>query len=158
VIDVLNRPLQGWWSPRYGAIYRTPAAAIFGPKVMITNEMAGSGGDLMPWMFRYTHIGTLVGKHTWGSLIGVSQYPTPKEPAFDHLRLARTEPREFLKGQVECEQFLRPGSHFLEGIAERNKADLSGAASLALYRAVFKPGTVHQIHGDVVLLNDGDFA
>ena len=76
MIDVLNRPLQGWWSPRYGAIYRTPAAAIFGPKVMITNEMAGSGGDLMPWMFRYTHIGTLVGKHTWGSLIGVSQYPT----------------------------------------------------------------------------------
>ena len=76
VIDVLNRPLQGWWSPRYGAIYRTPAAAIFGPKVMITNEMAGSGGDLMPWMFRHTHIGTLVGKRTWGGLIGVSQYPT----------------------------------------------------------------------------------
>lgn len=75
IIDALNRPLQGWWSPRYGAIYRTPAAAIFGPKVMITNEMAGSGGDLMPWMFRHTHIGTLVGKRTWGGLIGVSQYP-----------------------------------------------------------------------------------
>ena len=54
VIDVLNRPLMGWWSPRYGAIYRTPAAAIFGPKVMITNEFAGSGGDMMPWMFRHT--------------------------------------------------------------------------------------------------------
>ena len=76
VIDVLNRPLEGWWSPRYGAIYRTPAAAIFGPKVMITNEMAGSGGDMMPWMFRHTHVGTLVGKRTWGGLIGVSQYPT----------------------------------------------------------------------------------
>jgi hypothetical protein len=35
VIDVLNRPLQGWWSPRYGAIYRTPAAAIFGPALEI---------------------------------------------------------------------------------------------------------------------------
>ena len=45
VIDVLNRPLQGFWSPRYGAIYRTPAASIFGPKVMIINEFAGSGGD-----------------------------------------------------------------------------------------------------------------
>ena len=75
VIDVMHRPLQGWWSPRYGAIYRTPAAAIFGPKVMITNEMAGSGGDMMPWMFRHTHIGTLVGKRTWGGLIGVSGYP-----------------------------------------------------------------------------------
>src|SRR6202050_1464536 len=76
VINVMNRPLEGWWSPRYGAIYRTPAAAIFGPKVMITNEMAGFGGDMMPWVFRHTHAGTLGGKRTWGGLIGVSQYPT----------------------------------------------------------------------------------
>ena len=76
IIEVMNRPLQGWWSARYGAMYRTPAAAIFGPKVMITNEMAGSGGDAMPWMFRNTKIGTLVGKRTWGGLVGVSQYPT----------------------------------------------------------------------------------
>jgi tricorn protease len=76
VIDVLTRPLQGWWSSRYGAIYRTPAAAIFGPKVMVINEFAGSGGDMMPWMFRRTKVGTLVGKRTWGGLVGVSQYPT----------------------------------------------------------------------------------
>jgi len=75
VIDVMNRPLQGWWSPRYGAIYRTPAAALFGPKVMITNEMAGSGGDMMPWMFHHTGTGTLVGKRTWGGLVGVGSYP-----------------------------------------------------------------------------------
>jgi tricorn protease len=75
VIEVLNRPLQGWWSPRYGAVYRTPAAAIFGPKVMIINEMAGSGGDAMPWMFRHNQTGTLIGKRTWGGLVGVSQYP-----------------------------------------------------------------------------------
>jgi tricorn protease len=76
VIEVLNRKLMGWWSPRYGAIYRTPAASIIGPKVMIVNEMAGSGGDAMPWMFRYTKTGPLIGKRTWGGLIGVSQYPT----------------------------------------------------------------------------------
>jgi tricorn protease len=75
VIEVLNRQLLGWWSPRWGAIYRTPAASVFGPKVMIINEMAGSGGDMMPWMFRYTKTGTLVGKRTWGGLVGVSQYP-----------------------------------------------------------------------------------
>ena len=75
VIDVLSRPLQGFWSPRYGAIYRTPAAAIFGPKVMIINEFAGSGGDCMPWMFHYNKIGTLVGKRTWGGLVGVGSYP-----------------------------------------------------------------------------------
>jgi tricorn protease len=75
IINAMNRPLQGWWSPRYGAIYRTPAASILGPKVMIINEFAGSGGDMMPWMFRYTKSGTLVGKRTWGGLVGVSQYP-----------------------------------------------------------------------------------
>jgi len=75
VIEVLNRKLLGYWSPRYGAIYRTSAASILGPKVMITNEFAGSGGDAMPWMFKYTHTGTLIGKRTWGGLVGVSQYP-----------------------------------------------------------------------------------
>jgi tricorn protease len=75
VIDVLSRPLEGFWSPRYGAIYRTPAAAIFGPKVMIINEFAGSGGDCMPWMFHYNKVGTLVGKRTWGGLVGVGAYP-----------------------------------------------------------------------------------
>ncbi|HLW76430.1 MAG TPA: PDZ domain-containing protein, partial [Bryobacteraceae bacterium] len=75
VINVLDRPLMGWWQPRWGAIYRTPAAQIFGPKVMIINEMAGSGGDMMPWMFHHTKTGTLVGKRTWGGLVGVSQYP-----------------------------------------------------------------------------------
>ena len=43
---------------------------------MIINEFAGSGGDMMPWMFRYTKTGTLVGKRTWGGLVGISQYPT----------------------------------------------------------------------------------
>ena len=75
IIESMRRQLMGWWSPRYGAIYRTPAASILGPKVMIINEMAGSGGDAMPWMFHYTKTGPLVGKRTWGGLIGISQYP-----------------------------------------------------------------------------------
>ncbi|HTS62090.1 MAG TPA: PDZ domain-containing protein [Candidatus Acidoferrales bacterium] len=75
IIEVLNRKLLAWWSPRYGALYRTPAASILGPKVMIINEMAGSGGDCMPWMFRYTKTGPLIGKRTWGGLIGVGAYP-----------------------------------------------------------------------------------
>ncbi len=76
VIEALNRKLLAWWSPRYGAMYRSPAASILGPKVMIINEMAGSGGDAMPWMFHYTKTGPLIGKRTWGGLIGISQYPT----------------------------------------------------------------------------------
>ena len=76
VIEAVNRKLLAWWSPRYGAMYRSPAASILGPKAMIINEMAGSGGDAMPWMFHYTKTGPLIGKRTWGGLIGISQYPT----------------------------------------------------------------------------------
>ncbi len=75
VINVLNRPLLSFNTFRYGAIQRSPAGAIPGPKVMIVNELAGSGGDMMPWMFRYTKTGTLVGKRTWGGLIGVLGFP-----------------------------------------------------------------------------------
>ena len=75
VIEVLNRPLLSWNSFRYGAVQKSPAGSIQGPKVMIVNEMAGSGGDMMPWMFRYTKTGTLVGKRTWGGLIGVLGFP-----------------------------------------------------------------------------------
>ena len=75
VIEVLRRPLMSYWAPRYGAIYRTPQGAIYGPKVMITNEYAGSGGDAMPWYFREGKLGTLVGTRTWGGLVGISGTP-----------------------------------------------------------------------------------
>ena len=76
IIQVLGRQLLSYWSPRYGAIYKTPSASIQGPKVMIANEYSGSGGDAMPWYFRYAKVGPLVGKRTWGGLVGISGYPT----------------------------------------------------------------------------------
>lgn len=51
VIDLLNRPLLSYWATREGKIFSTPAASIFGPKVMVINEFAGSGGDAMPQFF-----------------------------------------------------------------------------------------------------------
>ncbi len=82
IIDVLRRPLLSYWVPRYGATYQTPAGSIQGPKVMIINEFAGSGGDAMPYYFHETKIGTLVGKRTWGGLVGISQYPTLMDGGF----------------------------------------------------------------------------
>jgi tricorn protease len=76
IIHAMQRTLMSWWAPRYGAIYRTPQAAILGPKVMITNELAGSGGDAMPWYFREARLGPLVGKRTWGGLVGIGGIPT----------------------------------------------------------------------------------
>jgi len=60
---------------RHGEPIRTPNAAIPGPKVMIIDETAGSGGDLLPWMFRKFHLGPLVGKRTWGGLVGILGFP-----------------------------------------------------------------------------------
>ncbi|BCS31556.1 tricorn protease [Luteitalea sp. TBR-22] len=74
-IDLLRRPLVSYWATRHGDPIRTPAAAILGPKVMITDETAGSGGDLLPWMFRKFSLGPIVGKRTWGGLVGILGYP-----------------------------------------------------------------------------------
>jgi tricorn protease len=74
-IDLLRRPFLSNWATRYGEDIRTPSAAILGPKVMLIDETAGSGGDMLPWMFRKLQLGTLVGKRTWGGLVGILGYP-----------------------------------------------------------------------------------
>ncbi|MFC2164853.1 PDZ domain-containing protein [Acidobacteriota bacterium] len=81
-IDILRRPLIAHWAMRYGADLKTPSASIQGPKVMIIDETAGSGGDLLPWMFRKFKLGPLVGKRTWGGLVGVLGFPTLMDGGF----------------------------------------------------------------------------
>ena len=77
IIDVLQRDFDGYFNNVAGdrMPFTSPAAGIWGPKVMIINEMAGSGGDLMPWMFHNRKIGTLVGKRTWGGLVHTADTP-----------------------------------------------------------------------------------
>ncbi len=77
IIDILQRDFDGYFNNVAGDRYpfTSPAAGIWGPKVMIINEMAGSGGDLMPWMFKYRKIGPLVGKRTWGGLVHTADSP-----------------------------------------------------------------------------------
>ncbi|NOT49079.1 MAG: protease, partial [Acidobacteria bacterium] len=77
IIDVLQRDFDGYFNNVAGdrTPFTSPAAGIWGPKVMIINEMAGSGGDLMPYMFRSRKIGTLVGKRTWGGLVHTADTP-----------------------------------------------------------------------------------
>jgi tricorn protease len=74
-IDILRRPVVSYWAMRYGADLKTPIAGIHGPKVMLIDETAGSGGDLLPWMFRKFELGPLVGKRTWGGLVGILGFP-----------------------------------------------------------------------------------
>ena len=77
IIDVLQRDFDGYFNNVAGDRYpfTSPAAGIWGPKVMIVNEMAGSGGDLMSYMFKRRKIGLLVGKRTWGGLVHTADTP-----------------------------------------------------------------------------------
>ena len=75
IVDYLHRPVMSQVMTREGESYDEPVEAIFGPKAMIINEFAGSGGDAMPWYFRKAGVGPLVGTRTWGGLVGIGGYP-----------------------------------------------------------------------------------
>ena len=76
VIDVLSREVMSYWMNRERWLGQSPFGLIEGPKVMIINESAGSGGDWMPWVFQNRGLGPLVGTRTWGGLVGISGYPS----------------------------------------------------------------------------------
>lgn len=77
MIDVMSRELLGYFNSKShdNRPWTTPIAGIWGPKVMLINERAGSGGDLLPYMFHAKEIGPLVGTRTWGGLVGTWDTP-----------------------------------------------------------------------------------
>jgi tricorn protease len=75
IVEYLQRKPMSYATFRDGADMAQPQGAIFGPKVMITNEFAGSGGDAMPWYFRRAGAGKLIGMRTWGGLVGLAGFP-----------------------------------------------------------------------------------
>ncbi|WP_204345800.1 S41 family peptidase [Psychroserpens algicola] len=77
MIDIMNRQLFGYFNSKTNTNrpWTTPMAGIWGPKVMIINERAGSGGDLLPYMFKKANLGLLVGTRTWGGLVGTWDTP-----------------------------------------------------------------------------------
>ena len=75
IIDLLKRPLRNCAISREGEKFCSPLSQIYGPKTMLINEMSGSGGDALPWMFKQDGIGPLVGTRTWGGLVGIYGYP-----------------------------------------------------------------------------------
>ena len=77
MVDIMSRELHGFFNNPIGdnKPFTSPGAGIWGPKVMIINESAGSGGDYLPYMFRQMNIGPLVGRKTWGGLVGIWDTP-----------------------------------------------------------------------------------
>ena len=77
IVEVLDRELTGYFNSRAGdkKPFTQPIAGLWGPKVMVVNERAGSGGDLLPYLFRFKEVGPLVGTTTWGGLVGTWDTP-----------------------------------------------------------------------------------
>jgi tricorn protease len=81
IAEILNRKLLSAASNRVGEPLIQPQG-IFGPKVMIINEQAGSGGDAMPWYFKRSGVGKLIGTRTWGGLVGMAGSPSLMDGGF----------------------------------------------------------------------------
>jgi tricorn protease len=75
IVDSLRRSLLSYSHMRDGRDITAPMESIFGPKALIVNQMTGSGGDNLAWMFRKLALGPLIGKRTWGGLVGTHTNP-----------------------------------------------------------------------------------
>lgn len=75
-IELLNRPVTNYWILRESdEVYPWPLDSHQGPKCMLINGSAGSGGDLFPYLFRHMGLGKLIGTRTWGGLVGLGGSP-----------------------------------------------------------------------------------
>jgi tricorn protease len=81
ISEILSRRPLSAASNRVGEPLLQPQG-IFGPKVMLINERAGSGGDAMPWYFKRTGVGKLIGTRTWGGLVGMNGAPPLMDGGF----------------------------------------------------------------------------
>jgi tricorn protease len=75
-VELLNRPVTNFWAKRDGRDWTWPPDSHQGPKCMLINGMAGSGGDMFPALFRQAGVGKLIGMRTWGGLVGISGNPS----------------------------------------------------------------------------------
>ncbi len=75
IVNELDRKPMGFFAMREGKPFTSPIAGIYGPKVLVINESAGSGGDALPFYFRLRKIGPMIGTRTWGALVGTLGVP-----------------------------------------------------------------------------------
>ena len=81
-IELLNRPATNYFALRDGEDWKIPSQSHNGPKCMLINGRAGSGGDMFPWLFKQAGLGKLIGTRTWGGLVGISGNPGPIDGGF----------------------------------------------------------------------------
>jgi tricorn protease len=74
--EMLGRKVLNYWGVRDGLDWQWPTTAHTGPMAMLINGWSGSGGDCFPFYFKQAGLGPLVGRRTWGGLVGMSGNPT----------------------------------------------------------------------------------
>ena len=74
LLEKLSRRRIGYDVPRWGTPHPYPDASVLGPMVAVTNENAGSDGDIFSHCFKLMELGLLIGKRTWGGVIGISPH------------------------------------------------------------------------------------
>lgn len=93
ILKVLAQKPLGLDVSRYhGQIYY-PTYAVRGPIVALTNEKAGSDGDIFSHSFKLMKIGPLIGKRTWGGVIGIA----PRTYLRDHSLTTQPEFSSYFK-------------------------------------------------------------
>jgi len=71
LLEKLARRRVGYDQPRYGSAHPYPYHSVLGPMVALTNEYAGSDGDIFSHVFKLMGLGPLIGKRTWGGVVGI---------------------------------------------------------------------------------------
>ena len=74
LIEKLARKRVGYDVSRYGPPMPYPPESVGGPIVALTNQFAGSDGDIFSHVFKMYGLGPLVGKRTWGGVVGINPY------------------------------------------------------------------------------------
>jgi tricorn protease len=74
LLEKLARKRVGYDIPRWSPPDPYPSESVLGPIVCLTNENAGSDGDIFSHAFKLFKIGPLIGKRTWGGVVGISPY------------------------------------------------------------------------------------
>ena len=87
IIQYMQRKIWNYWIAREGADYTTSVSGIYGPKAMIANEFAGSGGDRCRGISVTSASGQIVGKRTWGGLVGIGGYQSDRQRIRDRAAL-----------------------------------------------------------------------
>ncbi len=114
MVDLMTRSLRAGLTNEVpnGQAMRLPAG-ILGPKVLLINEMAGSGGDFFPWVFRQQKAGALIGARTWGGLVKSSTHyrfidggsmTAPDNAVFDPINNVFVAENEGVPADIEVRQ------------------------------------------------------